>query len=161
MGLRFRLARAEVTLLMDNSSTHGLPQDATSCIWEEDCLRLRGFKMSNTMAIFLPANTTSHIQPLDGGIIVNYKTKFRRLFIRWIITMLDGGHARDSEAARPNMRQAIEWSRSAWDQVTPETIKNCWNKVKILPTQVLVTGRVDNSDLNEIAAILASLGEEW
>ena len=64
-------------LLMDNSSTHGLPADAASHIWDEDGLRLRGFKMSNTNAVYLPANTTSHIQPLDGGIIVNFKGRFK------------------------------------------------------------------------------------
>ena len=117
--------------------------------------------MSNTNAVFMPANTTSHIQPLDGGIIVNFKAKFRRLFIRWIITMLDRGHARDSEQARPNMRQAIEWARTAWDEVTPETIKKCWNKVQILPIPTLVMDRADDSAEKEIAAILASLGEDW
>ena len=103
-------------------------------------LRLRGFNMSNTNAVSLPANTTSHIQPLDAGIIVNFKAKFRRLFIRWIIIVLDSGIARDSEKARPNMYQAIQWARTAWDEVTSETIKNCWNKVKILPAPLVVAG---------------------
>ena len=62
-------------LLMDTSSTHGLPADAVPHIWEEDGLRFRGFKMSNTNGVYLPPNTTSHIQPLDGGIIVNFKEK--------------------------------------------------------------------------------------
>ncbi len=58
-------------LLMDNSSAHGLPADAVPHIREVDGLRLRGFKMSNTNGVYLPPNTTSHIQPLDGGIIMN------------------------------------------------------------------------------------------
>jgi hypothetical protein len=67
-------------LLMDNSSTHGLPADAAPDMWEEDGLRLRGFKMSNTNAVYLPANTTSHIQPLDGGIIVNFKGRCTNVY---------------------------------------------------------------------------------
>ena len=35
-------------LLMDNSSTHGIPAGCTGKIWEVDGLRLRGFEMSNT-----------------------------------------------------------------------------------------------------------------
>ena len=57
-------------LFMDNSSTHCLPPDATSHVWEVDGLRLRGFKMSNTNSVSLPANTTSHIQPLDAGMLI-------------------------------------------------------------------------------------------
>jgi hypothetical protein len=148
-------------LLMDNSSTHGLPADAVPHIWEEDGLRLRGFKMSNTNAVYLPANTTSHIQPLDGGIIVNFKGRFKRLFIRWIITVLDSGVARDSEKARPNMYQAIQWARTAWDEVSADTIKNCWNKVKILPAPVLVTGGGTRDDVfDELQALLVSMGDE-
>jgi hypothetical protein len=85
-----------------------LPPDTNTEIWEADGLRLRGFKMSNSDVIFLPANTTSHIQPQDAGIIVNFKAKFRGIFTRWILCMLDSGHSRDSEEARPNMRQAFE-----------------------------------------------------
>jgi len=62
-------------LLMDNSS-----RDAAPYMWEEDGLRLRGFKMSNTNAVYLPANTTSHIQPLDGGIIVNFKGRCTNVY---------------------------------------------------------------------------------
>ena len=61
-------------LLMDNSSTHSMPQDATlppGGMWEANGLRPRGFQLSNTNAVFMPANATSHIQPLDAGIIVN------------------------------------------------------------------------------------------
>ena len=60
-------------LIMDNSSTHGIPEGATACIWEAAGLRLRGFKMSNTNVVLIPPNTTSHIQPLDAGIIANSK----------------------------------------------------------------------------------------
>ena len=129
--------------------------------WEEDGLRLRGFKMSNTNGVYLPANTTSHIQPLDAGIIVNFKAKFRKLFIRWIITVLDSGVTRDSEKCRPNMYQAIQWARTAWDDVTAETIKNCWNKVKILPAPVVVASGGTRDDVfAELQALLASMGEE-
>ena len=75
--------------------------------------------------------------------------------------MLDSGIALDSEQARPNMYQAIQWARTAWDEVIPDTIKNCWNKVKILPTPVVVAGgeALDNV-LAELRAMLVSMGDE-
>jgi hypothetical protein len=57
---------------------------------------------------FLPANTTSHVQPLDRAMMevslsVSEQTS-------------DSGIARDSKKARPNMYQAIQWE--VWDEVT-------------------------------------------
>jgi hypothetical protein len=49
-------------LWTDNSLTHGLSADAVPRVWEEDRLCLSGFKMLNTNGVYLPANTTSHVQ---------------------------------------------------------------------------------------------------
>ena len=83
------------------------------------------------------------------------------IFIGWIITMLDSGHCRDSEEARPNMQQALGWSKTAWDEVSSETIKNCWNKVGILPVPVEVRSGAEYPVWNEIADFLASLGDGY
>jgi hypothetical protein len=74
--------------------------------------------------------------------------------------MLDSGVARDSEKCRPNMYQAIQWARTAWDEVTADTIKNCWNKVKIMsvPASSCCVGPDDVFD--ELRALLVSMGEE-
>jgi hypothetical protein len=47
--------------------------------------------------------------------------------------------------------------------VSPETIKNCWNKVEILPIklQVPVRSGADKPVWNEIAELLASLGDGY
>ena len=75
--------------------------------------------------------------------------------------MLDSSVARDSEKCRPNMYQAIQWARTAWDEVTADTIKNCWNKVKIMPVPVVVAGGGTKDDvLDELRALLVSMGEE-
>ena len=67
-------------LLLDNSSTHVLPDGATDCLWEVDGFKLRGFKRSHTNAVFALANTTSETQAMDAGIIANVKAKTRTKF---------------------------------------------------------------------------------
>jgi hypothetical protein len=92
---------------------------------------------------------------------MNFKAKFKRLFIRWIITVLDSGVARDSEKCRPDMYQAIQWERTAWDEVTADTIKNCWNKVKIMPISVVVAGGgTRDAVFDELHDLLVSMGKE-
>ena len=63
-----------ILLLMDNAGCH--PHD------------LEG-KFSNIKVVFLPANTTSKLQPLDLGIIKNFKTYYRKLFLRYLLTKID------------------------------------------------------------------------
>ncbi len=52
---------------------------------------------------------------------------------------------------------------TAWDEVTANTIKNCWNKVKILPAPILVAAGGTRDDVFDgLRALLVSfkLGEE-
>ncbi len=76
--------------------------------------------------------------------------------------MLDSGITRDSEKARPNMYQAIQWAQTAWDELTADTIKNCWNKVWILPVPIVVANgwtRDDVFDKLQALRLLVLVGE--
>jgi hypothetical protein len=67
--------------------------------------------MSNSE--FFPANTTSHVQPLDGAIMEVSLSVSEQTF--------NSGITRYSEKARPNMYQAIYWE--AWDEVTAQSVQ--------------------------------------
>ena len=61
----------KILLFIDNSETHS------------------DIELSNIKVKFLPPNTTSLIQPLDQGIIQNFKTIYRKHFVRYLTSKLD------------------------------------------------------------------------
>ena len=85
-------------------------------------------KFSNINIIFLPKNTTSRLQPLDAGIIKNFKVHYRRfaqidstsLTVSALVTKVD-------------VLTAIRWIKKGKDEVRPQTIINCFRKTGALP----------------------------
>ena len=78
----------------------------------------------NTKVMWLPSNTTSIHQPLDQGIIQNWKSNVKKQFIMFIAQTFDLGRDLSKEM---NVLRAIRWGISAWENdVTPATIQNCW-----------------------------------
>jgi hypothetical protein len=108
---------------------------------QEDVPSLRGFVMSNLCMIFLPPNTTSHIQPMDQGIIAAFKAHYRKQHVRWHVEQLD-----QNKDTKVSHQQALLWAHIAWDQmVTQATIRNCWRKSGLLPLE-------KNQQLREVEA---------
>ena len=78
----------------------------------------------NTKVMWLPSNTTSIHQPLDQGIIQNWKSNVKKQFIMFMAQTFDLGRDLSKEM---NVLRAIRWGISAWENdVTPATIQNCW-----------------------------------
>lgn len=94
----------KILLLLDNASSH--PTDV---------------ELSNVKLCFLPPNTTSHLQPLDSGIIKCFKSHYRKLQLQHIVQMMDANSEPDL-----NLKQAVCFIRAAWQNVSPNVIKNCW-----------------------------------
>jgi hypothetical protein len=98
-----------------------------------------GFKvinLSNLKLVFLPANTTSVVQPLDQGIIACAKAHYRRQLVQWVIAEADKPEnaGKSLKELRPNFYQMMRWLKTAWKEcVSPLTIRNCWHKAGILP----------------------------
>ena len=72
----FRAQNRKVLLLIDNASSH-FNSDARVT---DDNLNL-----SHVRVHFLPPNTTAHLQPIDAGIIKNFKAIYKQHYIRHII----------------------------------------------------------------------------
>ncbi|KIJ40018.1 hypothetical protein M422DRAFT_257083 [Sphaerobolus stellatus SS14] len=65
----------------------------------------------NIQVEFFAPNLTSFVQPCDGGIIRCFKANYRRAFF--------------------NLLEAMLMAKDAWNAVTQDTIRHCWDHTKI------------------------------
>ncbi|KAF7687121.1 Tigger transposable element-derived protein 6 [Cucumispora dikerogammari] len=79
--------------------------------------------------VFLPKNSTSKTQPLDSRIFRSFKAKFYEYQLKKIVISLDKNISAGELYKSINIKDAIIYTKWAWDDVTSTTIKNCWNKV--------------------------------
>ena len=112
-------------LLMDNFSAH---LSGFELIMSDENLVLRNVKV-----VFLPPNATSVCQPLDQGIIRAWKAHYRSKWLIFVCKEYDND--RDPEKTM-NVLQAIRWGNTSWiDDLTNNTIHNCWVKSRVLGPQ--------------------------
>ena len=93
--------------------------------------------------VFLPANTTSEIQPCDQGIIRALKTYYRKHTVQCLIQFIDQGHA--VTELKITLLDAIQMIKMAWDAVTPNTIQNCFKKGSF----IVPSGSGDSVEVDE------------
>ncbi|KAI8516563.1 Pyruvate decarboxylase 2 [Branchiostoma belcheri] len=104
----------KICLLLDNCTAH--PHDVN---------------LRNIRLIFLPANTTSIIQPLDQGIVRNFKALYRSQLMQRILNDLDNGniytaHSRKQAnrevTAAPNQLPGIQAADQCSAKLTKEDL---------------------------------------
>ncbi len=129
-----------VWLTMYNSSAHCIPNDAEQKTWAD---RVLGFAWRNLNVVFLTPNVTSHAQPLDQGIVVAYKAGYRRRHCAYLLACCETALEKRAvgsvesvwaDSFSVDMRQVIEWSLGAWKDVAVDTIRSCWQRSRVLPS---------------------------
>ena len=91
---RFASTDPKVLLLMDNAGCH--PEELKT-------------KFSNIEVLFLPANTTSKLQPLDLGIIKYFKMQYRKLFLCYVLARIDQCDSASEVAKSITILVAVCW----------------------------------------------------
>ena len=114
---KMRIANRHVLMLLDNAPSHILPENEKGQV-----------SLTNTKVHFLPPNTTSHLQPMDAGVINNFKQHYRRYQLQHLVDAID-----ENREPKLELSDAIRFSKMAWDEVKPETIKNCFKHTGITP----------------------------
>ncbi|CAF4851692.1 unnamed protein product, partial [Rotaria socialis] len=77
---------------------------------------------SNITLTFFPPNTTLKLQPLDQGIIKNFKCYYRQQLVKHVILSCDVANSCDDIVI--TALDAAHWTKNAWQAVTQSTICN-------------------------------------
>ena len=92
--------------------------------------------LHNIKICFLPANTTSKLQPLDLGIMKNFKVHYRRFLLRYVLSKIDQCKTASEVTSSLNILMAIRWVAQAWKDVKEETIRKCFRSAGILDSSM-------------------------
>ena len=108
--------RRKILLLVDNCTAH--PHIDT---------------LKNIRLEFLPANTTSLIQPMGQGVIKNLKTFYRKELVQMTVAAIEDNLASSSSTATDSsskftLLDPIRFVAKSWQQVKGDTIANCFRK---------------------------------
>lgn len=100
----------KILLLLDNFSGHGTPEKPLT-------------QLQNITIQFLPANTTSRIQPLDAGIIAAFKKHYRaRQFAQALLEAELGS----TDIYKMDIVMAMRHCQQIWREFSSSIIRNCW-----------------------------------
>jgi hypothetical protein len=127
---QMRSKKRQIVMLCDNCAAHS-----------------SDVKLTNIKLVFMPPNTTSLIQPMDQGIIANFKQHYRCLVLRHLADILENADEgqRAAEVARKlTLLDSLHMQKAAWDRVTTATIVNCYKRASF------VCSETDEADGDEI-----------
>ena len=94
--------------------------------------------LSQIKIIFLPKNTTSRLQPPDAGINQNFKVKYRKRLVKYV---LNENSSKMRIIKDVNILMAIQWAQEAWKEATGTAIEICFEKCGVVKS---------NDDLMEV-----------
>jgi hypothetical protein len=95
---KMQIANRKALILLDNAPCH--PE----------------MELSNVKLVFLPQNTTAGTEPLDSGIIRNFKVKYCKMLLEFLLSYEDVT-ALAYTIKNVNVGDAIDWVSQNWDQV--------------------------------------------
>ena len=109
--VKLQLDNRHIALTLDNFTGHSIQ-------YEPKCITF----------IYFQPGLTSHIQPLDAGIIRCFKAHYRHEFCLCAIQQDD---AEEQDIYKINLLEAMVMAEQAWKWVSPTTLKNCWDHTGI------------------------------
>lgn len=108
LNVKMRNQSRHILLFIDNATCH--PE----------------MNLSNVKIKFLPKNTTAVLQPLDNGIIQNFKLNYRSLFMKQLISKMDTCESLSSLVKKINVLDAISLIGSSVAKIKAGCVKKCF-----------------------------------
>jgi hypothetical protein len=115
---KMRQENRNVCLHLDNFSGHYIDYEPT-----------------NVRIVYFGPNLTSWVQPLDAGIIRCFKAHYRQRFCK---SALERDELGEVNIYGINLLQVLQMATAAWDDVSPETIRNCWKHAGIQRNPIMI-----------------------
>jgi DDE superfamily endonuclease./Tc5 transposase DNA-binding domain./CENP-B N-terminal DNA-binding domain. len=115
-----------VPAVKENFGEQGLPDDSNAVLLLDNCGAYppaSELVCGNIFATYLPANVKSFIQPMDQGVIQNFKQFYRRTFVQRLVYSDCSVH--DFQASF-SLKDAIYAAALAWKDVKADTIRKAW-----------------------------------
>jgi len=133
---KMKMLNRKIVLFLDNATSHV------------------NLNLQNIKLIFFPPNVTSTCQPMDQGVIQNFKVKYRQLALRHLIANSDKNKPVQDLSKCIDVLKAVTWIKKAWKDVSPSTIKNCFKKAGFPIAEELDTENMEE-DESSLAGLLA------
>ncbi|AAW45211.2 hypothetical protein CNH03540 [Cryptococcus deneoformans JEC21] len=93
---------------------------------------LSGYKdpggLTNITLRFFKPNLPAHVQPMDAGIISAFKSRYRAKVIPFALANYEDG-VPPHLCYKVDIKSAMEMADDSWNEITGETVENCWKKV--------------------------------
>jgi len=115
LNSKFASQNRKILLLVDNASSHVLPDDLKA-------------SLPHVEVLFIPPNVTSIAQPMDLGVIANFKQLYRRMQLERAVATANSSDTDYSKLFAVDVLTAMRWTKLAWNDVCHETLKKCFGK---------------------------------
>lgn len=127
-------------------------------------------RFSHVQLKFLPANITSVLQPLDQGIIREFKARYRKLMIKSLLSKIEQTESASELCKDISILGVIYWISKAWNDTKNITIEKCFrlagfstdnNNVASYETDETEDDDEDDIPLIQLARQLRELPQEY
>ena len=142
---QMEVAKRKIILFMYNAPCHSEGLSERYC---------------NIKVVFLLKNTTSRLQPLDAGITRNFKLKYRKKFLKFVISRINDNVKATDIIQEVDVLKAIYWVKSARGEVSQETIVNCFKKYEFRKSQPGVQLVSQEEDEEEFESLVKGLSTD-
>lgn len=127
-----------------------ISQQRKILLFIDNCTAHPHMNLSNVELKFFPVNTTSLLQPLDQGIIQNFKTIYRKYFLKSVIASTMVCNSATEIAKSISILDAIHMIKRAVDEIKQSTVMNCFAKAGFSEFQEILEIDIESKKIKEL-----------